>query len=87
MLGGIYLNNKEKNKENIENKNNKETTSKKVFIKNIIILQVIIMIYTLSTVAAKFASNEEFLSWKFILFLSALLKIYISKALWKSGIM
>ena len=62
------MNNKEKNKENIENKNNKETTSKKVFIKNIIILQVIIMIYTLSTVAAKFASNEEFLSGKFILF-------------------
>ena len=73
------MNNKEKNKENIENKNNKETTSKKVFIKNIIILQVIIMIYTLSTVAAKFASNEEFLSWKFILFYGieiAILGIY-----------
>lgn len=73
------MNNKEGNKENIENKNNKETTSKKVFIKNIIILQVIIMIYTLSTVAAKFASNEEFLSWKFILFYGieiAILGIY-----------
>ena len=41
---------------------------KKSFIKNIIILQVIILIYTLSTVTAKFASNEEFLSLKFILF-------------------
>ena len=73
------IENKNKNKiENIENREkkenkkeknkNKETTSKKNFIKNIIILQVIIMIYTLSTVAAKFASNEEFLSGKFILF-------------------
>lgn len=41
---------------------------KKKFIKNIIILQVIILIYSLSTVTAKFASNEEFLSLKFILF-------------------
>lgn len=41
---------------------------KKKFIKNIIILQVIILIYTLSTVTAKFASNEDFLSLKFILF-------------------
>ena len=41
---------------------------KKSFIKNIIMLQVIILIYTLSTVTAKFASNEEFLSLKFILF-------------------
>lgn len=48
----------------------KSTTKKdkKSFIKNIIILQVIILIYTLSTVTAKFASNEEFLSLKFILF-------------------
>lgn len=48
----------------------KSTTKKdkKKFIKNIIILQVIILIYTLSTVTAKFASNEEFLSLKFILF-------------------
>lgn len=40
---------------------------KKVSIKNILILQAIIMIYTLSTVAAKFASGTEFLSWNFIL--------------------
>lgn len=40
---------------------------KKSFIKNIIILQVIILIYTLSTVTAKFASQKEFLSFKFIM--------------------
>ena len=40
---------------------------KKSFIKNTIILQVIILIYTLSTVTAKFASQEEFLSFKFIM--------------------
>lgn len=46
----------------------KDKKDKKKFIKNIIILQVIILIYTLSTVTAKFASQEEFLSLKFILF-------------------
>lgn len=63
------------NFENIEEQRSlelkdKSTTKKdkKSFIKNIIILQVIILIYTLSTVTAKFASNEEFLSIKFILF-------------------
>lgn len=56
--------------ENLEKEVDKNTTKKdrKKFIKNIIILQVIILIYTLSTVTAKFASNEEFLSFKFILF-------------------
>lgn len=39
---------------------------KKISIKNILILQFIIMIYTLSTVAAKFASGYEFLSTGFI---------------------
>lgn len=42
--------------------------NKKNLVKNIIILQVIIMIYTLATVAAKFAAGEEFLSFKFCLF-------------------
>ncbi len=36
--------------------------------KHIIILQLVIMIYSLSSVCAKFASNEAFLSPKFILF-------------------
>ena len=67
--------NSNENFENIEEQRSlelkdKSTTKKdrKKFIKNIIILQVIILIYTLSTVTAKFASNEEFLSLKFILF-------------------
>ena len=41
---------------------------KKVKIKDLLILQFIIMIYTLSSVVAKFASGEEFLSFNFILF-------------------
>jgi len=63
-LGGNYLNNKEKEKI-IEIHTNK---NKNRLIKNIIILQAIIMIYTLSTVVAKFAAGEEFLSFKFNLF-------------------
>lgn len=46
----------------------KNNTNKKNLIKNIIMLQAIIMIYTLSSVAAKYASAEEFLSFKFIIF-------------------
>lgn len=37
-------------------------------VKNIIILQLVIIIYSLSSVCAKFASGEPFLSPKFILF-------------------
>ena len=40
----------------------------KIKIKQIIILQAIIMVYTLSTVVSKFAAGEEFLSLNFILF-------------------
>ncbi len=48
--------------------NNTKTVSKnKNLIKNIVILQAIIGIYTLSTVAAKFASNQEFFSIGFII--------------------
>ena len=60
------------NDDNAEVKTEAEQISsnktKKNLIKNIIILQAIIVIYTLATVAAKFASGEEFLSFKFILF-------------------
>lgn len=42
--------------------------NKKNVIKNIVLLQIIIMIYSLSTVTAKFASAEEFLSFRFLLF-------------------
>ena len=41
---------------------------KKIKIKQIFLLQAVIMIYTLSTVAAKFASGTEFLSFKFLFF-------------------
>lgn len=41
---------------------------KKTKIRDIVILQIVIAIYTLSTVFAKFASGQEFLSFKFILF-------------------
>lgn len=41
---------------------------KKTKLRDIFILQLVIAIYTLSTVFAKFASGQEFLSFKFILF-------------------
>lgn len=47
---------------------NKENTKKRNKIRDIFILQIVIAIYTLSTVFAKFASGQEFLSFKFILF-------------------
>lgn len=47
--------------------NTEKVSENKNLIKNIVILQVIIGIYTLSTVAAKFASNQEFFSIGFII--------------------
>ena len=41
---------------------------KKITVKDILLLQAIIIIYTLSGVAAKFASGNEFFSFNFILF-------------------
>ena len=41
---------------------------KKTKLKEIFILQIVIAIYTLSTVFAKFASGQEFMSFKFILY-------------------
>ena len=41
---------------------------KKTMLKEIFILQIVIAIYTLSTVFAKFASGQEFMSFKFILY-------------------
>lgn len=61
-------NSEEINSENKDLKNKSLKNKKIKFIKNILILQAIILIYTLSTVAAKFASGEEFLSFNFILF-------------------
>ena len=42
--------------------------NKNIKIKDIFVLQIVIAIYTLSTVFAKFASGTEFLSFNFILF-------------------
>lgn len=64
---GNFENIEEQRSLELKDKSNAKKDKKKI-IKNIIILQVIILIYTLSTVTAKFASNEEFLSLKFILF-------------------
>ena len=47
--------------------NNKLEVRKKVSIKTIMILQIVVMVYTLSTVSAKFASSAEFMSLKFII--------------------
>ena len=41
---------------------------KKTKLKEIFILQIVIAIYTLSTLFAKFASGQEFMSFKFILY-------------------
>ncbi|MBR2743793.1 MAG: EamA family transporter [Clostridia bacterium] len=46
----------------------KKIKDNKNLIKNICILQTIIIVYTLSTVAAKYASGEPFFSFKFFLF-------------------
>lgn len=61
--------------------------SKKVGIKDIIVLQMIVMIYTLSGVAAKYAATGSFLSARFILFYAveiALLGVYA--ILWQQTI-
>jgi drug/metabolite transporter (DMT)-like permease len=47
---------------------NKETVKKNGLVKRIFALHFIIMIYTLSTVVAKYASGEEFFSFGFFKF-------------------
>lgn len=46
-----------------------ETARKKISVKNIILLQTVIVIYTLSTVAAKYASGSQGMTKNFLLFL------------------
>ncbi len=46
----------------------KKQIKKKISIKNILLLQAVVIIYTLSGVAGKIASTNELLSFKFILF-------------------
>ena len=48
--------------------NKSADSKKKIKVKDILILQLIVLVYTLSGVAGKFASGNEFLSWRFILF-------------------
>ena len=48
--------------------NKSADSKKKIKVKDILILQLIVLVYTLSGVAGKFASGSEFLSWRFILF-------------------
>ena len=50
---------------------------KKTKIRDICILQAVIAVYTLSTVFAKFASGQEFLSFKFILFYGIVLTSWL----------
>ena len=59
------MNEEEKETKLVEVKNEGK---KKTKLRDIFILQIVIAIYTLSTVCAKFASGQEFLSFKFILF-------------------
>ena len=42
--------------------------NKKISIKNILVLQLVVAIYTLSSVAAKGAAGYEMLSWQFVFF-------------------
>lgn len=60
---------------------------KKITIKDIIVLQAIIMIYSISSVVAKFASAQDFMSFRFILFYGmeiAILGVYA--ILWQQAI-
>lgn len=64
-----------------------EEMKKKITIKDIIVLQAIIMIYSISSVVAKLASAQEFMSFRFILFYGmeiAILGIYA--ILWQQAI-
>ena len=59
------MNEEEKETKLVEVKNEGK---KKTKLRDIFILQIVIAIYTLSTVFAKFASGQEFMSFKFILY-------------------
>lgn len=45
--------------------------NRKISIKQILLLQAVVMIYTTSGIFAKLASGNDFMSWKFILFYGA----------------
>lgn len=53
-------------------------------LKNVLMLQTIIIIYTIATVMAKIAAGYEFLSWEFILFYGLeLLILAVYAILWQ----
>jgi len=60
--------------------NNKDVNiKKKIGVKDVLLLQLIVVIYTLAGVASKFAAGNPFLSWRFIMFYAieiAVLGIY-----------
>lgn len=56
-------------------------------IKNIIILQLIVIIYTFNSIIAKFSAGQEFLSFKFILFYAAeIMVLGVYALLWQQMI-
>lgn len=56
--------------ENNKNKHTERQTkmNQKISLKNILVLQAVVIIYTLSSVVAKFATGEEVFSFSFFLF-------------------
>ena len=67
--------------------NKSADSKKKIKVKDILILQLIVLVYTLSGVAGKFASGNEFLSWRFILFYGLELVILgVYALLWQQAI-
>lgn len=60
---------------------------KKVTLKDIICLQMVIVIFTISSVVAKLASGQEFLSMKFIVFYGLeIMVLGIYAVLWQQAI-
>ena len=69
------------------NTEKKKFMKKKVTVKDIICLQMVIVIFTVSSVIAKFASGQEFLSVKFIVFYGLEIVILgIYAILWQQAI-
>lgn len=67
--------------------NTEKFMKKKVTVKDIICLQMVIVIFTVSSVIAKFASGQEFLSVKFIVFYGLeIVVLGIYAILWQQAI-
>lgn len=68
----------------MENTINKMEKTKKITVKQIILLQAIVLIYTMSGIFSKLASGQEFLSFGFIAFYGAeILVLGIYALLWQ----